>query len=110
MIKKDIGKNNEGVKVDKNGCEPCEEHKGMPGPDGQGDHGQLCQDEGSEADGNNVDELVLEQEKGAKHNDTTLRKASDILDIIGRSTLYIDTNTPMKNVLYERDRPLASSL
>ena len=88
MIKKDIGKNNEGVKVDKNGCEPCEEHKGMPGPDGEGDHGQLCQDEGSRADGidNNVDKLVLEQEKSAKHNDATLRKAFDIHVIIGRST------------------------
>ena len=84
--KKDIGKNNEGVKVDKNGCEPCEEHKGMPGPDGEGDHGQLCQDEGSEADSTNVEEIVLEQRKGAKYNDATLRKVLYIHDIICWST------------------------
>ena len=50
IIKK-ITKNNEGEKVDKNGGELCEEHEGMSGPDGEGNHGQLCQDEGSKADG-----------------------------------------------------------
>ena len=61
--KKKIAKNSEGKKVDKNGYDLYEYHKGIPGPDGEGDHGQLCQDEGSEVDDNNVDEIVVEQKK-----------------------------------------------
>ena len=70
---KDIVKNNEGVKVYQNGCELCEEHEGMPGHNGEEDHGQLCQDDGSEADNNNMEEIFLRQKKGTKHKDATLR-------------------------------------
>ena len=34
---------------------------------GQTDHDPLCEHEAGEGDGNNVEELVIEQKKGAKH-------------------------------------------
>ena len=71
---KDINKthqrspNFKGEEVYENRGELWEKHEGVPGPHAEGHHGQLSQDEGSEADGHHVDELVLEQEQGPKHN------------------------------------------
>jgi len=44
----------------------------MPRSNGEGDHGELSQDERGEADGHNVDKLLLKQQKGPKHDNTAL--------------------------------------
>ena len=44
----------------------------MPGPDGEGHHGQLSQDERGEADGHDVQEVLLEQEQRPEHDHPAL--------------------------------------
>ena len=46
----------------------------MPGPDGEGHHGQLRQDQGGEADGHYVDKLVLKEQECPKHDYPSLVK------------------------------------
>ncbi len=41
-------------------------------PDGECDHGELCEDESCEADGHHVDELLLEEQQRPEHDDGAL--------------------------------------
>jgi hypothetical protein len=41
-------------------------------PDGEGDHGELCEDESCEADGHHVDEFLLEEQQRPEHDDGAL--------------------------------------
>ncbi len=41
-------------------------------PDGECDHGEFCEDEGCEADGHHVDELLLEEQQRPEHDDGAL--------------------------------------
>ena len=42
------------------------------GSDGQGHHGELRQDEGREADGHDMKEILLKQQQSSKHDDSAL--------------------------------------
>ena len=43
-------------------------------PDGQHDHDEFCEDEGRERDGADVNELVLEEQEGAHHDDAAWKQ------------------------------------
>lgn len=47
----------------------CHDHEPVPRLDGQRHHQQLRQDQGGEGDGHDVDELRLEEQQGAVHDD-----------------------------------------
>ena len=71
-LTKEILEENEAEKVYPNTGQLCHQHDGVPGPDGEGHHGQLREDERSEADGDDVQEVLLKQKQGSEHDDTSL--------------------------------------
>ena len=55
--------------VDEEGDCDGDAHEPVEGADGEGHHEQLSDDQGRERDGHHVDELVLEEQQGAEHDD-----------------------------------------
>ena len=44
-------------------------------PNGECDHGELCNNEGGEANGNDMDKLVFEEKESTEHDNPTLKRA-----------------------------------
>ena len=60
--------------VDEEGDGDGDAHGPVEGADGEGHHQQLRDDQGSEGDGHHVDELVLEEQQGAEHDDAAWKQ------------------------------------
>ena len=67
-----VPENDERKEVYEDRDELCEEHERVPGANSESHHSQLGQDEGGEADGHDVDELLLKQQQRSKYYDATL--------------------------------------
>ena len=71
-LTKELSEKNERKQVEEDGKQLSQDHERMPRAYGERHHCQLGEDERRVADRHNVDELVFEEQEGAKHDHTTL--------------------------------------